>query len=234
MVPAPSSGLWADGWCSSTWTGSNGTALRNSYHSTESKTQAILLEEKNTWIEFPSQHGWLCTAERHGTAGPAPPSSTSPASGALQGRAILSPWGFPTCILAYLAGITASVINLTHDYNFKHRLVPERRKHTLHSDVYRTITLPDGKILKRINFTHDVCKVLKYVTASANRTSSSSLLLLRKRNVPISLYFTLYVFSILMRAADCLQTSLQSNESLSEPSLAIRTRWICSVSFREV
>lgn len=144
------------------------------------------------------------------------------------------PTRFPTCILAYLAGITSSVINLTHDYYFKHKLVPKQRKHALHSNVYRTITLPDGKILKRINFTHDVFKVLKYVTASANRTSPSSLLLLRKRNVPTSLYFTLYVFSILMRAADCLQTSLQSNESLSEPSLAIRTCWICSVSFREV
>lgn len=221
MVPAPSSRLWR----SSTQTGSNGTALWNNYHSTESRTQAFSPPTKNTWTEFPSQQGWLRT-ERHGTS--------RPASGALQGRDILSPQGFPTHILAYVAGITSSVINLTHDYYFKHRLVPKRRKHTLHSNVYRTITLPDGKILKRINFTHDVFKVLKYVTASANRTSPSSLLLLRKRNVPISLYFTLYVFSILMRAADCLQTSLQSNESLSEPSLAIRTCWICSVSFREV
>lgn len=108
--------------------------------------------------------------------------------------------------LTYLAGITSLVINLTHDYYFKHRLIPRRKKHTLHGNIYRTITLPDGIILNRINFTHDVFKVLKYVTASANKTSSSSLLLLRKRYIPTSPYFTLYVFSILIRAADCLQT----------------------------
>lgn len=161
----------------------------------------------NTWIEFlASEHTHAVTGEGHG-----------------KNRALFFPFhqscersspqrshfesvGSPSPYF-YLSG-RDNVLSkqLARHRCFKHRLIPRREECTLHGDTHRTITLPDGLMLNRNNFAHDVCKVLKYVTASANKTSPSSLLRLRKRFVPTSPYFSLYVFSILIRAADCLQT----------------------------
>lgn len=69
--------------------------------------------------------------------------------------------GLPKCLFKLSSRGKILSNQFYYDYYFKHRLIPRQKKHTLHGNIYRTITLPDGIILSRINFTHDVFKVLK-------------------------------------------------------------------------